>query len=79
MREKGQLVRRGSLSEDGDVEFWDDGTTTPRSANFIPGSSVVSDPDKPQGTLTSPPGSPVTEESGKPAEDQFEGRQNDRS
>lgn len=28
MREKGQLVKRGTL--DGDVEFWDDGTTTPR-------------------------------------------------
>jgi len=36
MREKGQLVKRGSLSEEGDVEFWDDGTTTERSANFIP-------------------------------------------
>ncbi|KAF2205075.1 zf-DNL-domain-containing protein [Delitschia confertaspora ATCC 74209] len=36
MREKGQLVKRGSLSTEGDVEFWDDGTTTARSANFIP-------------------------------------------
>ena len=23
MREKGQLVKRGSLNSDGDVEFWD--------------------------------------------------------
>ncbi|KAF2008502.1 zf-DNL-domain-containing protein, partial [Aaosphaeria arxii CBS 175.79] len=30
MREKGQLVKRGSLSAEGDVEFWDDGTTTGR-------------------------------------------------
>ena len=30
MREKGQLVKKGSLSEDGDLEFWDDGTTTKR-------------------------------------------------
>lgn len=22
MREKGQLVKRGSLGEDGDIEFW---------------------------------------------------------
>ncbi|KAI1487161.1 DNL zinc finger-domain-containing protein [Biscogniauxia mediterranea] len=31
MREKGQLVKRGTLGEDGDVEFWEDGTTTQRS------------------------------------------------
>ena len=36
MREKGQLVKRGSLSAEGDVEFWDDGSSTPRSSNFIP-------------------------------------------
>lgn len=23
MREKGELVRRGSIREDGDIEFWD--------------------------------------------------------
>ena len=34
MREKGSLVKRGSLSAEGDVEFWDDGSTTPRSAQF---------------------------------------------
>lgn len=28
MRERGQLVKRGTLSEDGDLEFWEDGTTT---------------------------------------------------
>ena len=28
MRERGQLVKKGTLSEDGDVEFWEDGTTT---------------------------------------------------
>ncbi|KAF2001477.1 zf-DNL-domain-containing protein [Amniculicola lignicola CBS 123094] len=36
MKENGQLVRRGSLSADGDVEFWDDGSTSPRSANYLP-------------------------------------------
>lgn len=24
MKEKGQLVKKGTLSEDGDVEFWED-------------------------------------------------------
>ena len=28
MREKGQLVKKGTLSEDGDVEFWEDGSTS---------------------------------------------------
>ncbi|KAI1134945.1 DNL zinc finger-domain-containing protein [Hypoxylon sp. FL0543] len=32
MREKGQLVKRGTLGEDGDVEFWEDGTVTERGA-----------------------------------------------
>jgi protein import protein ZIM17 len=30
IRQKGQLVKKGSLSEDGDIEIWADGTTTPR-------------------------------------------------
>jgi hypothetical protein len=29
MKERGQIVKKGTLSEDGDVEFWEDGTTTP--------------------------------------------------
>jgi len=29
MRQKGQLVKKGSLGE-GDVEFWDDGSTSER-------------------------------------------------
>ena len=32
LREKGQLVRRGSLSEDGDVEFWPEGAMEEESA-----------------------------------------------
>ncbi|TVY91746.1 Uncharacterized protein LAWI1_G003633 [Lachnellula willkommii] len=28
MKERGQLVKKGTLSEDGDVEFWEDGTQT---------------------------------------------------
>jgi len=35
MREKGHLVKKGSLSTDGDVEFYDDGTSSQtRSAHF---------------------------------------------
>ena len=30
MKEKGQLVKRGTLSAEGDLEFWDDGTETAR-------------------------------------------------
>lgn len=30
MRQKGQLVKRGTLDGSGDLEFWDDGTLTER-------------------------------------------------
>jgi len=29
LKEKGQLLKRGTLGSEGDVEFWDDGTQTP--------------------------------------------------
>jgi hypothetical protein len=29
MKERGQIVKKGTLSEDGNIEFWEDGTTTP--------------------------------------------------
>lgn len=32
MRERGQIVKKGTLSEDGDVEFWEDGSSTARKA-----------------------------------------------
>lgn len=31
MRDKGRLVKRGTLGEDGDVEFWEDGSITNRA------------------------------------------------
>ena len=34
MLEKGSMIKKGSLSAEGDVEFWDDGSTTLRSAQF---------------------------------------------
>ncbi|KAL5120865.1 hypothetical protein ACEQ8H_001051 [Pleosporales sp. CAS-2024a] len=43
LREKGDLVKKGSLSPDGDVEFWDDGSSTPRSAHFHPESKPKGD------------------------------------
>lgn len=30
MREQGQLVKKGTLSEDGNLEFWSDGKVTER-------------------------------------------------
>lgn len=32
MRQKGQLVKRGTLGANGDVEFWDDGSQTERNS-----------------------------------------------
>ncbi|KAF4629969.1 hypothetical protein G7Y89_g8173 [Cudoniella acicularis] len=40
MRERGQLVKKGTLSEDGDVEFWQDGTTTRRGGEIGEGETV---------------------------------------
>ncbi|KAJ9621519.1 hypothetical protein H2203_007006 [Taxawa tesnikishii (nom. ined.)] len=31
LREKGQLLKKGQLGGEGDVEFWDDGTQTQRT------------------------------------------------
>lgn len=53
MRDKGGMVKRGTL--DGDIELWDDGSSTPRSAHFHPNSNIKGDPDAPEGTLTAPP------------------------
>ncbi|OCL06579.1 zf-DNL-domain-containing protein [Glonium stellatum] len=52
MREKGQLVKRGSLSTEGDVEFWDDGSNTPRSANYIPNATTKTEEGSEEGKLT---------------------------
>lgn len=64
MREKGQLVKRGSLSTEGDVEFWDDGSETPRSSNFIPNNNTKGDPDAPEGRLTESPASEQISQAG---------------
>ncbi|KAI2614026.1 DNL zinc finger-domain-containing protein [Hypoxylon fragiforme] len=46
MRDKGQLVKRGTLGEDGDVEFWEDGTVTKRRADAA--SSTTTTPTNPE-------------------------------
>jgi protein import protein ZIM17 len=30
LRQKGELVKKGTLGEEGDLEFWDDGSSSPR-------------------------------------------------
>ena len=63
MRERGQLVKRGALGEDGDVEFWEDGTITKREdgaqdvADVIPQSSSEQD-DAPPGASFKSVGGP---------------------
>lgn len=56
LREKGELVKKGTLGEDGDLEFWDDGTSSVRepwvekdkdkaaegAEDFLPGSTFES-------------------------------------
>lgn len=37
LREKGQLIKKGTLGEDEDVEFWEDGTVTERRADLCDG------------------------------------------
>ncbi|CAK7271300.1 hypothetical protein SEPCBS57363_004546 [Sporothrix epigloea] len=34
MREQGKLVKKGTLGENGDIEFWEDGTTTDRQTRL---------------------------------------------
>ena len=54
LREKGELVKKGTLGEEGDLEFWDDGTSSVREPwaekdevagegeDFAPGSTFKS-------------------------------------
>jgi protein import protein ZIM17 len=60
LREKGDLVKRGELGHEGDVEIWEDGTTTPRSAQFHANTSKQDASDAPRSTLTEPPSSGKT-------------------
>ncbi|KHE89925.1 zf-DNL-domain-containing protein [Neurospora crassa] len=52
LKEKGMMVKRGTLGEDGDVEFWEDGTSTMREPEPEPA------PERPKKEVdNSPPGS----------------------
>ena len=56
LRAKGELVKKGTLGEEGDLEFWDDGTSSVREPwaeketekvagegeDFVPGSTFKS-------------------------------------
>ncbi len=56
MREKGQLVKKGTLGEDGDLEFWEDGTVTPHQAlehSNPAGESKAADSALPGASFTS--------------------------
>lgn len=35
MRDNGELIKKGTLGEEGDVEFWEDGTTSQRRKDEI--------------------------------------------
>lgn len=41
MREQGKLVKKGTLSEDGNLEFWADGTTTDRAKPVSKGGDAT--------------------------------------
>lgn len=49
LRDKGMLVKRGTLGEDGDLEFWEDGSTTSRSERQGEGEGQDPKP-KPKGS-----------------------------
>jgi len=49
LRERGELVKKGTLGEDGDIEFWEDGTATPRTPFPEPERKPVIEDDKPPG------------------------------
>lgn len=68
MKERGQLVKRGTLGEDGDIEFWEDGTQTERvnrdTPNGTPALADACDSPSSQGTQPAPPSLPTTNTSG---------------
>ena len=41
MREQGQIVKKGTLSEDGNIEFWADGSKTARGDGASEGEGKV--------------------------------------
>ncbi|TGJ86710.1 hypothetical protein E0Z10_g2048 [Xylaria hypoxylon] len=50
LREKGQLVKRGTLGEEGDIEFWEDNPTDSSEAGEASGSFVEGEGEKDEAT-----------------------------
>lgn len=64
LKERGMMVKRGTLGEDGDVEFWEDGTSTMREPEPAP--------ERPKKEVDhSPPGS--TFKNSRPGEEKKDG------
>lgn len=58
LREKGLAVKKGTLGEEGDIEFWEDGTTTVRDVAAIEAETRLREEAKAKaGPDTAPPGS----------------------
>lgn len=57
MREQGQLVKKGTLSEDGNLEFWSDGTRTERRKENVEGAGAGAGAGDESGGIGQPEGS----------------------
>lgn len=79
MREKGQLVKRGTLGESGDVEFWEDGTVTERGEGAALGeeedATISREARDPSSQSTEPAPSASTPLGGGGARPSIEGTQ----
>lgn len=67
MKERGQLVKRGTLGEDGDVEFWEDGTVTERNKDT--GTETKSSPAQSDGASASQQSSSANTAASRPLTD----------
>ncbi|KAK8081689.1 hypothetical protein PG996_000470 [Apiospora saccharicola] len=66
MRERGQLVKRGTLGEDGDVEFWEDGTVTERNKETGTETATSSSAHSDGASASQQPGRPLTDSPARP-------------
>ncbi|KAK8026781.1 hypothetical protein PG991_003837 [Apiospora marii] len=66
MRERGQLVKRGTLGEDGDVEFWEDGTVTERNKESETKTATSSSAHSDGASASQQPSTPLTDSPARP-------------
>ncbi|KAK8139017.1 DNL zinc finger [Apiospora sp. TS-2023a] len=66
MRERGQLVKRGTLGEDGDVEFWEDGTVTERNKETGTETATSSSAHSDGASASQQPSRPLTDSPARP-------------